>query len=123
MAIGYLPIIYILYSLYREKKDKVPKIIKNLIQYINVMFIIFTLFFVTSYLMGDNEKSYDILIYSFSLIGDISIISLCILLILINIPTKQRYVYSILLGFYILSFMGDSLRLLSYTNLYETRDV
>ena len=123
MAIGYLPIIYVLYTFYLEHKEKLPKIIKNLIQYVNLIFIVIILFFVINYLLSNQEKSYDIIIYTFSIIGDILIISLSILLILINIPTKQRYLYSILLGFYILSFIGDSLRLLSYTNLYDTKDI
>lgn len=119
MACSYMPLIYVMYGLYAEKKDKLPAIVKQLITYIIVIFILFSSYYTMTYLLSDIVKSYDMIIYTFAIIGDVIIITLAAVLILISLSTKLRYVFSIIFGYVVLSFIGDSLRLLSYSNVYQ----
>ena len=56
----------------------------------------------------------------FSTIADTILIALVITLYLINMPTKLRYIFAILSGYVILSFIGDASRLLGLLGIVDS---
>ncbi len=111
-VISYLPLLVALLKVFFEQKNKLASIVIQTIFYINGIFIIllvlFTLSNVTSYI-AESYRSY---LYTLMLILDVLLISFSTVNLLINIPTKHRYLFSIIFGYCILSFAGDMLSLL-----------
>ena len=113
MIISFVPIAVGLLKIYWEQKSRLGKWIKLLIFYVDIIFILVLLYFVlTNKVFTIN--SYDIIIYTMVTILDIIIISLSMILILIYMPVKLRYFFSIVFCFYVLSFIGDVLKLMSF---------
>lgn len=117
--ISYVPIIAVLGKIFIAQRHKLQETIQKFIIYLNILFSALILYFVVIYMLYNIDRSFDILVYSISIIFDEIILVLTTILILINIPTNRRYVLAIVFGFYILSFIGDSARLLEYLEIYN----
>lgn len=117
--ISYIPIILILGKIFIDQRHKLQEFIQKFIIYLNILFSGLILYYIITYMLSDINQSFDIFIYSMSIIGDEIVLVLSTILILINIPTNRRYILSIIFSFYVLSFIGDSARLLGYLNIYD----
>jgi two-component sensor histidine kinase len=115
---SYLPIAFVVMITYNEQKKTIHKIIKIFIEYVCIAFIILLVYFSVVHMVNGRDI-FDISIYSLSIIFDIVIISLSIVLLLINMPTQIRYLFTIIFGFYSLCFIGDCFNLLKYLSLYD----
>lgn len=119
MVLSYIPIIYALYITYKEQNANINKIFKIFIFYISLAFITLLLYFsLTS--IKETTDWYTIIIFTCAIVFDVIIIALSAILILINLPTQLRYLFSIIFGFYSFSFMGDSLNLLEDLAVYTS---
>lgn len=118
-VLSYLPLIITLCILYKEHHKKLDKIVKILIFYIDATFIILIAYLYISTILPNTNEGYRSLTYAIMMVFDIALISLSTANLLINIPTKHRYLFSIVFGYCVLSFIGDTLSLLSLLNMYE----
>lgn len=117
-AISYLPLILTLSKLFYEKRNKLDNLVKKIVIYLNIIFLIIVTYFYisnTSNIFGNFKP----LVYVIMLIFDISLISLSTANLLINIPTKLRYLFSIVFGYSVLSFIGDIITLLDSLEIYN----
>lgn len=113
MMLSYLPITIGLVKIYQEQKSQLNSFIKTFIIYANLTFIVILLYLVLTTILS-NPNNGDIVAYAITIFLDITIVSITSILILINMPTKLRYLFSIIFCFYLLSFIGDSLKMLGY---------
>ncbi|OPY30171.1 MAG: nitrate/nitrite sensor protein NarX [Methanocella sp. PtaU1.Bin125] len=125
MVACYAPLIVALLLVYIEQRNKLNIIIQQFIFLINIAFAIFLIYYVItnypSYTDSSTDSSIDyVMVYTISTLCDTIILSFVTILILINIPTKLRYLFSIIFGMSLLSFIGDSLKLLGHLELYDT---
>lgn len=116
---SYLPLIISLSILYKEQSKNLDKIVKILIFYINITFILLVAYVYISTVLPNTNENYRPLIYALMMIFDIILISLSTANLLINIPTRHRYLLSIIFGYCVLSFIGDTLSLLNHLGMYE----
>jgi two-component sensor histidine kinase/PAS domain-containing protein len=119
MIIGYIPIISAFISIYLEQRGQLIIGIQRFILYLYGIFLLFISYIVITSIPKNVNNIYDIFIYTYSVFGDVVILSLVTLLIIINMPSKLRYLFSIFFGIYLLSFLGDTVSLLGALNLYE----
>jgi PAS domain S-box-containing protein len=121
MVVCYAPLIVALLLVYIEQRNKLHHIIQQFIFLINIAFVVFLVYFIISnYPLYSNKHIDYVLVYTISTLSDTIILSFVTILILINIPTKLRYLFAIIFGMSLLSFIGDSLKLLGYLELYDT---
>ena len=107
MVVCYAPLIVALLLVYIEQRNKLHPIIQQFIFLINIAFVVFLVYFIISNYSIYSDKHIDyVLVYTISTLSDTTILSLVTILILINIPTKLRYLFSIIFGMSLLSFMG-----------------
>jgi PAS domain S-box-containing protein len=112
LVLSYIPLLATLYKIYDKEKEMLKSNVKWFIIFFNFIFVIFLSYYFVSDSLNYNNFNYVSYTFLFVVIGDVTLLTLITILLLINMPTKSRYLYSILFGYIILSFIGDSARLL-----------
>ena len=120
LVFSYIPLLITLFNIYNKEKEMLRFNIKWFIICFNFIFIIFVSYYVIRDSIINDNLSYVNFTYLLGVIGDVLLITLITILLLINMPTKSRYLYSILFGYIIFSFIGDSARLLGLFNIIDT---
>ncbi len=111
--LSYVPFIIALVTILRAEPMNIPLHIKALIAFANVTAAALILLIVAISLASDGSNSFDASIYTASTIADIAIFSICSILALNFMRNQLRYVFIIMLIFFLLSLTGDSLSLLT----------
>jgi PAS domain S-box-containing protein len=108
-----VPFIVGLVSVLRVEPVNVSLHVKALIAFVNVAAAVLILLIVAINLASDSGNAFDAAIYTASTIVDIAIFSICSLLAINFMQNQLRYVFMIMLVFFLLSLAGDSLSLLT----------
>ncbi|MGE5465326.1 MAG: ATP-binding protein [Betaproteobacteria bacterium] len=116
-VLSYLPFILGLLSVLRADPMNVSENIKRSIAFVNVAAAALILLLVAVDLSTSGGNTFDVAIYTSSTIVDIAILSICSILALNFMQNQLRYVFLIMLVFFILSLAGDSLSLLGALGL------
>ena len=122
MVLSYAPILYTLLKTFSEQHKKLHRSVKLFTLYSGAIFMVMLIYFVMAN-VSHSTGNFELVIYSLATIADTIIIALTICLILINISTDVRYLLAIILGYFLLSFMGDMLNLIGHLNVYNTDQI
>lgn len=117
MLLSYMPIIYVLGTVLREQHKKVQPYAKAFIIFINVALALMVIYFVA---IGIKEATaFDTAAYTISMLADIAIFAMSSMLILVYLPTKFRYLISMIFTYNVFSFVGDALKLMAVLGMYD----
>lgn len=111
-VIAYVPFIIALVAVLRATPVNVSPQIQAFIAFSNVAAAVVILLLAAISTMNDKSNAFDVAIYTASTIVDIAIFSVCSVLALNFMQNRLRYVFMIMLIFFLLSLAGDSLCLL-----------
>jgi signal transduction histidine kinase len=116
-VLSYVPFIVGLVYVLRADPVNISEHIKTFISFMNVAAAALILLLVAAYLSANGGNTFDVAIYTSSTIVDIAILSICSILALNFMQNQLRYVFLIMLIFFILSLAGDAISLLSALGL------
>ena len=117
MLASYVPILYALGIILIGAHKKLGIYLKSFIISINALIALGVLYLsVASY---RPESMFDIGIYTLSTLFDIAIFAISAMLILVYLPTKYRYIISIIFTYNLLSFLGDTINLMAFIGIYD----
>ena len=117
MLASYVPILCTLGWIVAGQHKKLGLYTKSLILFINVVLAIVVVYLaVTDY---NPAYLFNTVIYTLSTLADIAIFAVSAMLVLLYLPTKFRYIISIIFTYNILSFMGDTINLMALLGIYD----
>ncbi len=117
MLASYVPILCTLGWIVAGLHKKLGLYTKSLILFINVALAIVVVYLaVTDY---NPAYLFNTVIYTLSTLADIAIFAVSAMLVLLYLPTKFRYIISIIFTYNLLSFMGDTTNLMALLGIYD----
>ena len=117
MLASYVPILYALGIILMGTHKKLGMYLKSFIISINVAIALGVLYLAT--VNYRPESMFDVGIYTLSVLFDIAIFAMSAMLILVYLPTKYRYIISIIFTYNLLSFLGDTINLMASMGTYD----
>ena len=117
MLASYVPILYALGIILLGAHKKLGMYLKSLIFFINAALALGIVYLAVA---GYRPESvFEIGIYTLSTLADIAIFAMSSMLILVYLPTKYRYIISIIFTYNLLSFLGDTINLMAFLGTYD----
>ncbi len=117
MLASYMPILYALGVILLGAHKKLGTYLKSFIIFINAATALGVVYLaITGY---RPESAFDIGIYTLSTLSDIAIFAISSMLILVYLPTKYRYIISIIFTYNLLSFLGDTINLTAFLGISD----
>ncbi len=117
MLASYVPILYALGTILLGAHKKLGMYLKSFIIFINAALALGVVYIAVA---GYRPESlFSIGIYTLSILADIAIFAISSMLILVYLPTKYRYIISIIFTYNLLSFLGDMINLMAFLRIYD----
>ncbi|MCD1293564.1 hypothetical protein CUJ83_00950 [Methanocella sp. CWC-04] len=109
-----------LFMIVRVHYDQIKQQIRHFIIFVNAASAFLIVYFMAVNIFEGSSNAFDILVYGSCVLIDIGILTQASILLIIYMPTKYRYAFSIILADFLLSIIGDSLNLVAYLGMYDT---
>lgn len=117
MLASYVPILYALGIILLGAHKKLGMYLKSFIIFINAALALVVVYLAVAGYRP--ESMFEIGIYTLSTLADIAIFAISSMLILVYLPTKYRYIISIIFTYNLLSFLGDTINLMAFLGIYD----
>ncbi len=117
MLASYVPILYALGIILLGAHKKLGMYLKSFIIFINAALALGVIYLAVAGYRP--ESMFGIGIYTLSTLADIAIFAISSILILVYLPTKYRYIISIIFTYNLLSFLGDTINLMAFLGIYD----